>query len=156
MTLLWAARRGLMEDEMLELLGGQPNGEPLPRAYWSPLYLAAEHALTIRGGLIGFFHDYIRRAVEHRYLPEQEQQQAAHRSLAEYFAAFEPDARTVDELPWQLAQAEASGGSVHTADRRRLLRACLGGQHVRGNGVLGAGGSGFSATDGGGLSVGVG
>ena len=36
------------------------NGEPLPRACWSPLFLAAEQSLTSRGGLIGFFHDYLR------------------------------------------------------------------------------------------------
>ena len=50
-TLLWAARWGLSEAELLELLG---SDGPLPRAYWSPLYLAAEHSLVSRTGLIGF------------------------------------------------------------------------------------------------------
>jgi hypothetical protein len=107
MTLLWAARRGLAEEEFLQLLGDGRTGEPLPQAYWSPLYLAAEHALTNRGGLIGFFHDYIRRGVEQRYLPAAEQRRAAHRKLAAYFAGREGDLRKVDELPWQLARAEA-------------------------------------------------
>jgi len=66
MSLLWAARRGLSEAELLELLGS--NGEPLPGAYWSPLYLAAEQSLVSRAGLIGFFHDYLRQAVRSRYL----------------------------------------------------------------------------------------
>jgi tetratricopeptide (TPR) repeat protein len=110
MTLLWAARRGLAEEELLQVLGDGRTGEPLPQAYWSPLYLAAEHALTNRGGLIGFFHDYLRRAVEQRYLPEAEQRRAAHRKLAWFFAGGERDPRTVDELPWQLAQAEAWEG----------------------------------------------
>jgi hypothetical protein len=106
MTLLWAARRGLAEEELLQLLGDGQTGEPLPQAYWSPLYLAAEHALTDRGGLIGFFHDYMRQAVARRYLSEAEQKRAVHRKLAGYFAGRERDPRTVDEWPWQLAQAE--------------------------------------------------
>jgi len=44
MSLLWAARRGLSEAELLELLAA--GGEQLPRAYWSPLYLAAEQSLV--------------------------------------------------------------------------------------------------------------
>ena len=39
---LWAARRGLSETELLESLG--TAGSPLPRAVWSPLYLAAGDA----------------------------------------------------------------------------------------------------------------
>ena len=107
LSLLWASRRGLMEDELLHLLGDAQTGEPLPQAYWAPLYLAAEHALTSRDGRLGFFHDYLRQAVQQRYLPRREQRQALHRRLAAYFAVCERNARTVDEWPWQLAQAEA-------------------------------------------------
>jgi tetratricopeptide (TPR) repeat protein len=107
MTLLWAARRGLAEEELLQVLGDGQTGEPLPQAYWSPLYLAAEQTLTNRSGLIGFFHDYLRQAVTRRYLPEPERRRAAHRKLAGYFAGRERDPRTVDEWSWQLAQAEA-------------------------------------------------
>ncbi|MCX5780668.1 MAG: hypothetical protein NTV45_07620, partial [Firmicutes bacterium] len=39
MTALWAARRGLSEAELAEILGS--DGQPLPRAHWSPLFLAA-------------------------------------------------------------------------------------------------------------------
>jgi hypothetical protein len=55
---------------------------------------------------IGFFHDYMRRAGERRYLPEPERRREVHRKLAGYFAGHERDARTVDELPWQLGQGE--------------------------------------------------
>lgn len=105
MFLLWAARRGLSEAELLEMLGS--NGEPLPRARWSPLYLAAEQSLVSRSGLIGFFHDYLRQAVRERYLATEEQQQAAHLRLADYFEARDLGPRRVDELPWQLAQAKS-------------------------------------------------
>ena len=105
MALLWAARRGLSEAELLELLGA--NGELLPRAHWSPLYLVAEPSLVSRSGLIGFFHDYLRQAVQDRYLPAGEEQQAAHLRLAGYFAGRDLGPRKVDELPWQLVQAES-------------------------------------------------
>jgi hypothetical protein len=50
MSLLAAARRGLSQAELLDLLG--QDGEPLPGAVWSPLFLAAEQALLDRAGLL--------------------------------------------------------------------------------------------------------
>ncbi|MGR3177951.1 MAG: hypothetical protein ACUZ8E_07830 [Candidatus Anammoxibacter sp.] len=105
MSLLWAARRGLSEGELLEMLG--KDGSPLPGAHWSPLYLAAEHALVSRSGLISFFHDYIRQAVQRRFLSLEKEQNAAHLRLADYFNddAHRLEPRAVDELPWQLSKA---------------------------------------------------
>jgi tetratricopeptide (TPR) repeat protein len=103
MCWLWAARRGLHEAELLDLLGDP--GARLPGALWSPLYLAAEGSLVSRSGLIGFFHDYLRRAVEARYLPSDEEQCAAHRNLAAYFDGRDPGVRRLEELPWQLSRA---------------------------------------------------
>ncbi|MBF8277206.1 MAG: tetratricopeptide 2 repeat protein [Candidatus Brocadiaceae bacterium] len=94
----------------------------MPRAYWSPLYLAAEESLVSRSGLLNFFHDYLRKAVEDRYFHDTikkcldtEKKRLAHLRLADYFDKKELDARKVDELPWLLRQAEA----------RDRLRACL-------------------------------
>jgi tetratricopeptide (TPR) repeat protein len=103
MTLLWASRRGLAEAELLELLS--EGGQPLPQARWSPLFLAAEQSLVTRGGLIGFFHEYLRQAVQGRYLAGQEVKCRAHGRLADYFDARETDERRLDELPWQLEKA---------------------------------------------------
>lgn len=105
LSLVWGARRGLSEAELLELLGS--DGEPLPRAYWSPLYLAAESSLVSRSGLIGFGHDYLRQAVRQKFLPAKEEQQAAHLRLADYFYSQDLGPRKVDELPWQLDRAES-------------------------------------------------
>ena len=105
MSLLWAARRGLSEAEILALLG--TDDDPLPRMYWSPLYLAAEQSLVSRSGLIGFFHDYFRQAVRKLYLPTEEDCRRAHLRLADYFQRLELSPRQVDELPWQLAEAKA-------------------------------------------------
>jgi tetratricopeptide (TPR) repeat protein len=106
MTAIWAARRGLSEAELLDLLG--TGGEPLPRAWWSPLFLAAEQALVSRAGLIGFAHDYLRVAVRTRYLPVDEQR-AGHVRLARYFEGQEVGRRQLDELLWQWAEARNWG-----------------------------------------------
>ncbi len=104
MSWLWATRRGLHEAELLDLLGDA--GARLPGTLWSPLFLAAEGSLVNRSGLIGFFHDYLRRAVEARYLPSDNERRAAHRRLAAYFEnGREPGERRLEELPWQLSRA---------------------------------------------------
>jgi tetratricopeptide (TPR) repeat protein len=100
---LWAARRGLAEAELLDLLGS--DGRPLPQRIWSPLYWALEGALLDRGGLLGFHHDYIRRAVEQRYLSSVQAQAGAHAQLARYFSGREMSTRMIEELPWQLSNA---------------------------------------------------
>ncbi len=104
MSLIWVARRGLTEAELLDLLG--EDGQPLPGAVWSPLYLAAEQSLVNRAGQVGFFHDYLRQAVQDRYLPTGDEQQAAHLQLAGYFEGRDMGSRKIDELPWQLSEAE--------------------------------------------------
>jgi tetratricopeptide (TPR) repeat protein len=120
-SLLWGARRGLSESELMELLGS--GGNPLPRANWSPLYLAAEQALMRRAGLIGFFHDYLREAVRRRYLPSEEAQRAVHIRLADYFGARELGRRKIDEFPWQLAGGEAWPQLVDVLSNLEFLEA---------------------------------
>jgi tetratricopeptide (TPR) repeat protein len=102
---LWAARRGLSETELLESLGTQ--GLPLPRAVWSPLYLAANDALVNRGGLLTFAHDFLRQAVRAAFIPNDADQKALHLCLADYFETQLSSSRRTDELPWQLAEGEA-------------------------------------------------
>ena len=98
-SLLWGARRGLADAELLDLLGGP--GEPLPAAAWSPLYLAVREALMSRSGVLTFFHPALRAAVEGSYAATAEQQAAAHRRLADYFSARPISTRVVEELPCQ-------------------------------------------------------
>ena len=105
MTLIWAARRGLSETELRDLLGS--GGQPLPSATWSPLSLAAERSLVGRAGLIGFSHRYLRRAIEARYLGGRPEREAVHLRLADYFDARRQEARAIDELAWQLGEARA-------------------------------------------------
>ena len=121
LSLLWAARRGLTETELLQALG--KDGEPLPRAKWSPLFLAMSDALISRGGLLTFAHSYLRVAVEKKFLPTTEAKHSAHSRLALYFefaslpvyvdadGSIHIDemaavtSRAMDEEPWQLQAA---------------------------------------------------
>ncbi len=105
MTAIWASRRGLSEAELLEILN--PKEEPLPQAIWSPLHLAAEQSLMSHSGLISFAHDYMRQAVQNKYLSLEEEQKQSHLELAGYFEQKELTLHKVDELPWQYRQTEA-------------------------------------------------
>lgn len=66
LSLLWAAPRGLTEGELRQLLGSRER--PLPAARWSPLFLALQESLVSRNGYLGFFHNYLRQAVQKRYM----------------------------------------------------------------------------------------
>ena len=115
MRAIWAARYGLAEAELLDLL--TPGPEQLPQRTWAPLHLAAERHLVSRGGLLGFAHAAMRQAVEQRYLATAEWRSAAHRVLARYFAAEPLGPRVADELGWQYAEAgDASGLRVTLSD----------------------------------------
>ena len=106
---LWAARYGLSEAELFELLGAR--GDPFPAARWAPFHLAAESLLIERSGLIGFSHQYIRDAVQRRYLAGERERLQCHQFLGYYFmgeslAAGQFGPRMVEECPWQLRQAQ--------------------------------------------------
>lgn len=82
---IWASPRGgLYETEILELLGSIKH--PMRRWNWSPIYLALRESLVSRAGVLAFFHDYLRSAVEERYLQSAEDKFHAYRRLADYFA----------------------------------------------------------------------
>ncbi|MCX5698057.1 MAG: tetratricopeptide repeat protein [Candidatus Omnitrophica bacterium] len=105
MMLIWASHKGLSETELLEFLGSEDA--PLPRVNWSALYLALEEYLVSRAGLLSFFHDFLKKAVETRYLSSSELKREAHLIIADYFDKRNMDYRKVDELPWQLLRAES-------------------------------------------------
>jgi hypothetical protein len=108
MSLLYAAREGLSEKQLLELLGSKKD--PLPHTFWLPLYLAAERSFMNRFGYIGFFHEYLRAAVGRRYMANEQPKEDAHRALAtmyhsSLFASSKlkdresPDVRALKYLP---------------------------------------------------------
>jgi tetratricopeptide (TPR) repeat protein len=105
LTMLRAARRGLSESELLDMLG--IDAEPLPRATWSPLYLAMSDSLVSRGGLLTFAHDFLRIATQEECLQDEDDQRQAHLGLADYFEIQPSTPRRTDELPWQLSEGAA-------------------------------------------------
>jgi len=93
MGFLAVARRGLSEDEILQLLSNdlQPSNHPLARHYWSPLYLALEDSLVSRNGQLSFFHDYLKKAVEAEYLDEAWERENVHNRLGGAAIAYDSD-----------------------------------------------------------------
>lgn len=101
--LIWAARRGLTETELLQLL--RPTHLPqLPLATWASLRYALEESLLDRGSILNFAHDYLRTAVEVAFLPDLDTKDDFRISLVDYFEALPPTTRSCDELPWLLWQ----------------------------------------------------
>jgi len=104
--LIWAARRGLTETELLELL--RPNNLPqLPLVIWSPLRATLEDSLIERGGILNFAHDFLRTAVENAFLPDLDKKDDYRIQLADYFEPLPPTERSCDELPWLLWKTES-------------------------------------------------
>jgi WD40 repeat protein len=136
---LTAARRGLSDAEMLDLLSGdsevmadfvrrspteqaKPAEERLtrlPPILWFRFSRALEPYLTERsvagGTVLDFYHRQLREVAEARFLTPKVRPQV-HAALAAYFAAHrdffapgQPNARKADELPYHLTQAGLSG-----------------------------------------------
>ncbi|HWF61426.1 MAG TPA: tetratricopeptide repeat protein [Nitrospira sp.] len=104
--MIWAARRGLSETELRELL--RPADQPqLPQALWAPLRHAMEDLLVDRGGILNFAHEYLRSAVESAFVRDQDRQDTFQIQLADYFEAQSLSERNSDELPWLLWQTES-------------------------------------------------
>lgn len=110
LPLLAAARRGLSERELRDLVAGEPDADDL----FSVLRQLRQYLLD-RGGLLDFYHRDLLRAVRGRYLTADEPRRAAHDRLARFFLSqpswiFEdgerqPNERRADELPGHLRQA---------------------------------------------------
>lgn len=95
MSLLWASRAGLTEPELLALTG-------IERTKLSLILIALEFHLSRRDGKVTFFHDYLRRAVEARYLVDPSVAIAIRLRLAQYFKSQPKGERPFEEVPWQL------------------------------------------------------
>lgn len=103
--LIWAARQGLTETELMQLL--RPAHLPqLPKIIWTPLRAALEDGLVNRGGILSFSHDFLHTAVETVFLPDLDTIDNFRITLADYFECQHPDERNSDELPWLLLQVE--------------------------------------------------
>jgi len=108
LALIWAARRGLSETELLRLL--KPADLPqLPLATWSPLRAALQKTdwLVDCGGILNFAHDSLRAAVETAFVPNEDRRDDLRLQLADDFERQPISSRSCDELPWLLLQTES-------------------------------------------------
>jgi WD40 repeat protein len=138
---LAAARHGLTEDELLDVLSADtqvmeefrrrnprsPEVGRLPVVLWSRLHDDLAPYLIERSAdhtsLFGFYHRQLAEAVQTKYLTE-EQAVPRHRALAEYFDAQPlwygdgpdrtPNYRKVTELPHQQTEGQAWEGLERT------------------------------------------
>jgi nephrocystin-3 len=96
---IWASRAGLSQDELLSITALVP-------ATWAPIRNALNEAILESSGRVQFAHDYIRKAVEERYLSSHELERQAHLRIAEWFVTQEVTPRVAEELPWQWVKTE--------------------------------------------------
>jgi len=99
LSLLYNSRDGLSQNSLLEIM---EQTKEVDRYRFYPMILALEEHLVSHGGLYRFFHDYIKDAVESRYLVNDELKNHYKRELVEYFEKQEIDNQRVRELPFQL------------------------------------------------------
>ncbi len=124
LSLLECSRGGLLETEMLHLLGRE--GAPLPSYIWSRLYRSLSAFLRPPGesgeGMLDFFHRQLAKAVRRRYMPDNEDgkrtELSMHKKLATFFLSLSDpkgnlsftsnDRRGISELPYHLLKGLSS------------------------------------------------
>ncbi len=117
LSLIWASRSGLSEEDLEALTG-------IGRMKLSSMLLGLDYHLLRRDGLLSFFHDYLRRAVEKRYLSKPELRLLCHEHLAEHFERTELTLRSTLELLHALSslgQRERVEGVMSNMARFELL-----------------------------------
>jgi WD40 repeat protein len=114
MSFIACGKQGMTAEELQTLLsvytpqvkaGFQPN--KLPDMLWARLCRAFGAYLFERSGVIDFFHGQLKEAVGNRYLEEEADRNATHRTIADYFESRwrEPYLRALEELPHQRTKA---------------------------------------------------
>jgi len=91
MALLWCSRNGLSELDLSEMTGTS-------RLKLSTLLLGLDYHLVRRDGVLTFFHDYLRRAVEKRHLTQASSREDRYRLLADHFERTDVTLRSTLEL----------------------------------------------------------
>jgi len=99
MSSIWASRAGLTEKEILGICMLKP-------ATWAPIRNALDEALIEVNGRITFAHDYLKVAVQDRYLATKVLINSSHLSLSKWFKQNASESRRAEEEAWQLRAAE--------------------------------------------------
>ncbi|HRZ84355.1 MAG TPA: tetratricopeptide repeat protein, partial [Candidatus Hydrogenedentes bacterium] len=108
LSLLAAARRGLSERELLELVEGHGD-RTRSRSDLFPILRQLRGYLQNRSGLLNFFHRSLHEAARARYLDTPDALQNACKRLADYFERGPVTGHSNDELPWLLRKLHDRG-----------------------------------------------
>eukprot|EP01130_Rhizamoeba_saxonica_P006997 TRINITY_DN2803_c0_g1_i3.p1 TRINITY_DN2803_c0_g1~~TRINITY_DN2803_c0_g1_i3.p1 ORF type:complete len:1483 (+),score=328.80 TRINITY_DN2803_c0_g1_i3:163-4611(+) len=90
------SRKGLSENEIIDCLN-------ISHSQWAPLHNALEESLVAKSGYFSFFHDYMRQAVEEKYLRNRSIN-GLRSDLIDFFGSLDDENRRVDEIAYQLFQ----------------------------------------------------
>lgn len=117
LQLIAASRSGLSEADLLELTG-------LSRMDFSRMLFALDYHLIRHDGLLGFFHNYLRSAVERRYLADRETERGSHMQIAAYCQkVVTASMESGSDVPHGMARELAY--QIHAAGETDRLAACL-------------------------------
>ncbi|HIP13485.1 MAG TPA: tetratricopeptide repeat protein [Arcobacter sp.] len=106
-SLIHISRDGLNENNLLEMI---EQHKRVDRYEFYPILLVLEEHLIDRNGLYTFSHDYIKEAVEEKYVWSDEVKNDYRRKLINYFENQDIDLQRVRELPFQLIECRDQNG----------------------------------------------
>ncbi len=103
LSLIWLSRTGLSENELAQI-GGHS------RLKIAAMIAGLDYHLVPKDGRLTFFHDYLRRAVEKRYLNDEDARRSEHLRVARHFLALiEQAIRDGREIEQRVALEMAHG-----------------------------------------------
>ena len=107
LSLIYCSRRGLLESEISEMLSLSPLD-------WTRVYLALKEFLVNKSGVLTFGHEFVRKTIAARYLPNiRLQRDIRSRYLIRYFnQKSKVDSRVCEELPYQVLQTEGNNLTI--------------------------------------------
>ncbi len=105
LSLLWAARRGLTDNELQDLLAAPDH--PLPHLQLSVIRSRLDGLVFSHNGLMSLFHPSLRQLIELNFLKDPDKCRELHLKLAEYFLRSPVVWRRLEEGPWHLYKAGA-------------------------------------------------
>jgi hypothetical protein len=110
MEAIWASRVGLYQDELLAIAKLTP-------VRWAAIQSALDESLYESSGKISFGHDYLRKAVEDRYLSQRGRIMTVHQKLGDFFTSICRE----QEGGWKKCEPRAYAENVHHYIKARRL-----------------------------------
>ncbi len=102
-TALYLVNSGLTETELLEILD-------IPQLYWTPVYNSIEDSLLNINGYLKLGHEYLRKAIEERYLVNTNFRNSICKKIIDKFDNRNADNRMIEETGNQLMISEDKVG----------------------------------------------